>query len=442
MDPLKLFEVPEQTGPSVQAKVAVPHSDVEDDLIPSPPNNEESHIQAPSSNQTVSETSAQPQDECADVGSDLGSDSSEEIILFKGRNATQQQQRRPSLGAANNANDTSDSHGPREINLALRVVQEAVRISVDAESVSQAEELDFISLNENRGNRGNHGRGPSSREPRYNTNTDDEEEEAAIIADYIANMQNNTDKDDDEVEECDGQPGIGTHGFNIFRDLGGTDSDAIPSGPSSEDESFDELHDEADGEDANEDGEERQLLSVDERLARLIAKQEELGLDADDVLLFDGIDFDEGWLPAAMSTPRRRKKGTFKRSKMFQRGGQFPSATQMAEAFDAMDLMDMQCSRLQLSKKDPVSFGLSDSELENALNVALKKDRLKKADKKKAREVLRSQGLLGKNVDSDDLRVKYRGGMSLDELADEFEAFMLSTREQCVSVDTDYLGIG
>ncbi|KAI3319964.1 hypothetical protein HD806DRAFT_255397 [Xylariaceae sp. AK1471] len=440
MDPLKLFEVPEQTAPSMQAKAAVPCPHVDDDLVPSPLSTRESRTQSPGVKQTAWQEPVHPRDEHADVESDPGSDSSEEVILFKGRNAGRRQQKSPSPRPDNDRNDSSNTNGPREINLALRIVKETVHVAVDADSVSQAEEPDFISFSENRGNR--RGRS-SSRRPRFNGNSnDDDDEEAAIIADYIANMQNDSDNDDDEVEEGNRHMGLGSHGFSILRDLGGTDSDAIPTQPSSGDESFNELYDEADEEDAEEQDEERQLQSADERLARLIAKQEELGLDADDVLLFDGLDPDDGWLPAPMSMPRRKKKGASKKSKMSQRGSQFPSATRMAEAFDAMDLMDMQCSRLQSSKKGPVSFGLSDSELEDALNVAIQKDRLKKADKKKAREELRSQGLLGKNVNPSDLRVKYRGGMSLDDLADEFEAFMLSTREQCVSIEMNYLIAG
>lgn len=229
------------------------------------------------------------------------------------------------------------------------------------------------------------------------------------------------DDDDEKNEDVVGRPGLGFHSFSILRDLGGTDSAAIPSQPSSGDESGDEMDDE-DEEDIDA---QRRLESKDEHLAQLIATQEELGLCNDDVMLFDG------WIPAPYA-PRRKKKDVSKKSRMFQGGSQFPSATRMAEAFDELDLMDVQNSRLQRSKMGPISFGLSDSELEDALNNAIKKDRLKKADKKAAREKVRSESLLGKNVNPYDLRVKYRGGMSLDDLADELETFMLSTREQCV----------
>ncbi|KAI1130203.1 hypothetical protein F5Y10DRAFT_133873 [Nemania abortiva] len=413
MDPLKDFELPKQAASLVQAKAAVTTLSISDNSAPDAPSPTKSHIQASGINCTAQHEPARSEGDHLDDKSDVGSDSSEEVILFKGRNAGRQQQESSLPKAIDSRDDTGDATAPREINLELRLVKEAADTGSNSDPVSQVEELDFISFNRRR---------LSSRKPRPNTYSDEDDEEADIIADYIANMQD--DFDDDEEEEGTGHPGLGSHSFNILRDLGGTDSDAIPSQPSSGDESGDEL-DENDDEDEG-----RHIGSEDERLARLITKQEELGLGDDDVLLFDDADPDDGWI-AASSMPHRKKRRP-KKSGFFQGGSQFPSATKMAEALDEFDLMDLQNSRLQRSKKGPVSFGLSDSELEGALNAAIKKDRLKKADKKKARTELRSQGLLGKNVNPDDLRVKYRGGMSLDDLADEIEAFILSTREQLI----------
>ncbi|KAI0542456.1 hypothetical protein GGR58DRAFT_452377 [Xylaria digitata] len=411
MDPLKDFEIPNQIPSSMQPKAAVPSPDARDDLEPRP--------ESPSINRKI---------QYPDEESDAGSDSSEEVILFKGRNAAREQRKSPAPKRADDRGESGNATVAREINLELRFAKETTDVIVSSSPAPQVEELDFISLNTNPGKR------PSSRKQYPNTNSDgDDDDDAAIIADYIANMQNNFDGDEDDEEDI-GHPGLGSHSFSILRDLGGdldgTDSDAIPSQPSSGDESGDELDDDGEEHDTYE-GEQGHVGSEDERLVRLFAKQEELGLGGDDILLLDGADPDDGWI-AATSMPRRKKKGASKKSRMFQGSSQFPSATKMAEAFDELDLMDMQRSRLQRSKKGPISFGLSDSDLEDALNVAIKKDRLKKADKKRAREELRSQGLLGKNVDPHDLRIKYRAGMSLDDLSDEVEAFMLSTREQLI----------
>ncbi|GAP89812.1 putative g-patch domain-containing protein [Rosellinia necatrix] len=412
MDPLKEFEIPKQVASSTEPIPTLPSPDVDRDLAPPAPSH--GGLVSQDINQAAHAELSQPQGEhLADIP-DIGSDSSEEIILFKGRNNRHRRQTSPSSKPAENRNDSMDTTTPHEIKLESTFVKETVDVSFTSGSAPQTGELDFISLDSNPRKR------LSSRK-RPNTDSNEDDDEAAIIADYIANMQVDL-EDGDESEEDIGRPSIGAHSFSILRDLGGTDSDAIPSQPSSGDESGDELDDEA---------EERQFESEDEHLAHLLAKQEELGLGSDDIILFDGANPSDGWVKTT-NIPCRKKKSAVNKSKMFQGGSQFPSATRMAQAFDELDLMDIQKSRVQRSKKGPVFFGLPDSELEDALNAAVQKDRLKKAAKKKAREELRSQGLLGKNVNPHDLRVKYQGGMSLDDLADEIEAFVLGDQEQLI----------
>ncbi|KAI0517679.1 hypothetical protein F5B22DRAFT_93659 [Xylaria bambusicola] len=418
MDPLKDFEIPKHSSLPVQEKAVSSIYDQSNSLASNAVEPEVSPIQSPVIDRVAEPKSSQLQYEHPAAQSDVDSDSSEEVILFKGRDAARQQQKtfpsRPTSSMVEKARAAS----PQEVSLDFRVVREIVDVTISSSPGSH--EPDFISLKPDRS------RSISSHRHRLNRNSDEDDEEAAIIADYIANMQDDFDDDEDDHLEDVTHPGLGSYSFNILRDLGGTDSHAFSSQPSSEGDSEDEMDDDGEEEDRNP-----QLKSEDERLAHMPAKQEELGLGGSDVMLLDGADADDGWM-AATGMPRRKSKRGSKKSRMFQGGSQFPNATKMAEAFDELDLMDMQSSRLQKSKKGPISFGLSDSELEDALNAAIKKDRLKKADKKKAREELRSQGLLGKNVNPHDLRVKYQGGMSLDDLADEIEVFMLSTREQLI----------
>lgn len=430
MDPLKDCEIREQAAPPMQAKASVATPAVGDKVLPNALSLAEPNTQSPSVNDVTQNELHRSQEERTADGSDVGSDSSE-VILFKGRNTRRQQLDRPPPKAVENGNDTGNATSPRGINLQSRAVREATDITLMSDPVPQPDEIDFISIKPKYKKR----TPPSRRHPKTNTNSEEDDEEAAIIADYIANIRDDLDDDEEENEEDIHRPSLGSHPFSILRDLGGTDSDAIPSQPSSGDESGDELGDELDVADEEDLQEERQSESGDERLARIIAEQEELGFGDNDIPFLDGAGLDSGWIAA--SSMHRPKKGASKKSRMFQGGSQFPSATMMAEAFDELDLMDIQNSRLQRSKKLPLSFGLSDSELEDALNFAIKKDRLKKADKKKAREELRSQGLLGKNVNPHDLRVKYQGGMSLDDLANEIEAFIISTREQYVFLNTD-----
>ncbi|KAJ3552734.1 hypothetical protein NPX13_g11045 [Xylaria arbuscula] len=424
MDPLKDCEISKHPHSST-TKERAPDSNPEAGDRPSPNALEAgvSHIDLADNGDTAQRETNQLQDERSAIHSDVDSDSSDEVILFKGRDAARQQQEPPSPKPTRSIIESTGTGVSQETKQNLTIVKETTDVAVTSDSGLQIDDLDFISLEPRRTKH------VSSRQHRLTMDEEEEDEEAAIIADYIANTQNGFDDDGSDDEEDVAHPGLGSHSFSILRDLGGTDSDAIPSQPSSEGDSENDT-----GDDSEEEETECELAVEDERLARLLAKQEELGFGGDDVLLLDGADADDGWI-AATSMPRRKTKRGSKKSRLFQGGSQFPNATKMAEAFDELDLIDMQGSRLQRSKKGPISFGLSDSELEDALNVAIKKDRLKKADKKKAREELRSQGLLGKNVNPSDLRVKYQGGMSLDDLAEEFEAFMLSTREQCVALE-------
>ncbi|KAI0597182.1 hypothetical protein F4775DRAFT_593703 [Biscogniauxia sp. FL1348] len=340
-------------------------------------------------------------------GPDL--DSSDEVILFKGRNGRRQQTPRDTT--AKKGNDGTDSMKLHEMDLELKVVEKTIRNEPPREP--SAEPADFIPFS--------HGRSRNRRSSRKPNRSAKEEEEAAIIADYIANMQADGDEDGEEEEEEEEHPGIGTHAFHLLRDLGGTDSEAVPDPHSSE-------YDQGGSED---EFEQKCQLESDEHMARMLAKQEELGLGGDDIMLFDGVDSNDDGYTTAEAAPRRRK-GASKKARILQKKGQYPSATQMADAFDELDLMNWHRPSLNNFKRGPQSFDVSDSDLEEAMNLTWKKDRLKKAEKKKAREELRSQGLLGKNVKPDDLRIKYQGGMSLDDLANEMEAFMLGSQEQLI----------
>ena len=101
--------------------------------------------------------------------------------------------------------------------------------------------------------------------------------------------------------------------------------------------------------------------------------------------------------------------------------------------FDDFDLMDWTRPSLQRKKRpknDIPSFNVSDSELEAQLSAAWQGDRLRKMDRKRAREELRAQGMLGKRADPDDLRVKYPAGMNLEDIETEIKTFLLGSESQ------------
>ncbi|KAI1082669.1 hypothetical protein F5B20DRAFT_532157 [Whalleya microplaca] len=355
-------------------------------------------------------------------GAEASEDSDEEVILFKGRDGSR---RDPGPAKVNQDDVKADSMKLREIDIEIQVVEKSIQQGTSAPNET-VEADDYIPLKA--ASRGQ----PKPRKRRKPYRKDSSDEEAAVIADYMANIRNE-ENDDDDDDDDDDHPGLGSHAFHILRDLGGTDSEAVPDDVSSEAGT-----NYSSAEAVNSEDQRRRHEAEDERMARILGRQEELGLGGDDILLFDGADSDDEWLSAIKNIPHH-KKGASKKAKIFQKKGQYPSASQMADAFDELDLMDWQRPSLNNfnSKKKPPVLDVSDSELEEAMNMAWRKDRLKKAEKKKAREELRSQGLLGKNVNPDDPRVKYRGGMSLDDLANELEEFLLGSQQQLALLPFD-----
>lgn len=372
---------------------------------------------------TPAEQSAHvPESSSNHASSDHDGDSSEEeVIVFKGRCRNRQE---PVSAAISQRNTKADSLELRELDVELQVVQASLRPDTATPEETVAPD-DYVPLSSKPQSKRHGGFRKRSRKREINKAVTSDED-AAIIADYMANIQDDIDGDDsEEVQHL----GFGSQSFSILRDLGGTDSDAVLDQVLSEDGTGDGSEDDADA-DAGAEAQQRRIEAEDQRMARMLAKQEELGLSSADVLLFDGDASDDEWLTAPKADPRRKKKGNSNKAKMVQKKGQYPSATQMADAFDELDLMDWHRPSLNNFKKGPPTFDVSDSELEEAMRSTWKKDRLKKAEKKKAREELRSQGLLGRNPDPDDPRVKYLGGMSVDDLAHEFETFLRGSQAQ------------
>ncbi|EOO02569.1 putative g-patch domain-containing protein [Phaeoacremonium minimum UCRPA7] len=338
-------------------------------------------------------------------------DSSEEIILFKGRNMT-----RPT--------DRSD------------IIHD--EISIQIESVTN--QIEHTSLTKDRID-AHHVQGLEALHSDLQTQQDEED---AIIADYIANMAeaDAAADDDDEVDEIAPQEPI----FNM-RDLGAPDGEAAFGDASNDDDAIDKLlpsdgcsslsssdddvGDEEDDDDAEGDLEGKSPVDQvdDEELARIIAKQEELGLGGDEVLLFSA-EHTAGSGPS-YGRPRRRKGSSLAHMAQAKSTGRsVPSASALADAFDEFDLMDWGRSNPQLKakgKRGQITFDVSDSELDSALQEAWQKDRATKKEKKRAREQLRAQGFLGSKANPEDPRTKYQDGMSMEDIKGELRAFLLSS---------------
>ncbi|KAL5361889.1 hypothetical protein BJX96DRAFT_153011 [Aspergillus floccosus] len=122
------------------------------------------------------------------------------------------------------------------------------------------------------------------------------------------------------------------------------------------------------------------------------------------------------------------------------KGRPFASATAFADALEmdpyyGLDMMDFDRPSLRKKKKGkhlPLDMVLSDSDLEMELERAWKNDREKKRIKKQQREQLRAQGLLGRKSDDPDLKSKYALSMGFDDLKVEIRTFMLSSKNRYV----------
>jgi len=177
----------------------------------------------------------------------------------------------------------------------------------------------------------------------------------------------------------------------------------------------------------------------DETIARVLQRQEELGLGSDEVLLYGGDEFFGG----ASSTKEAFDNYYGKPSKKRQSRGRgnrdptFPSASAMADAlamdpYGGFDIMDTERPSLKPKKKGRRGQPppeLDDADLNHQLQNAWEADRAKKRLKKAEREELRQQGLLGRKGKAADLKVKYKGGIDMDDVLEEIREFMVSDRE-------------
>jgi hypothetical protein len=130
----------------------------------------------------------------------------------------------------------------------------------------------------------------------------------------------------------------------------------------------------------------------DEQIARLLAKQEELGMGSNELLLFDDatdVDEEDGFSAPATNVNPSVLPST-KKSRSKRPRGEFPAATALADAYDGFDVMNFE--RPSLKKKPKGRKGklilddVSDSELEESMQVAWDNDRIKKKKRKQERE--------------------------------------------------------
>ncbi len=178
---------------------------------------------------------------------------------------------------------------------------------------------------------------------------------------------------------------------------------------------------------------------TDEQIARLLSKQEELGLGSDELVLFDG-DEEEGsprWNDEASSLPLSVWNQTMIRQKKnTRRQGELTSASVCAnvlaqDPYNGFDVMDHDRPSLRKKPKGhrgQLTLELSHSELENSLQTAWDNDRSKKKIRKLEREELRAQGLLGKKGKVD-MKARYKEGLLWEDVKEEIGIFLISSSQ-------------
>lgn len=188
----------------------------------------------------------------------------------------------------------------------------------------------------------------------------------------------------------------------------------------------------------------------DEAIARILAKQEELGMEADEVLLEDGnypYISDDGYGDLAraraglsdisnFSAGRRSNKHGIRRG-AGKRDDFFPDASLMADTVEqygesGFDIMDFDRPSLRPIKKGrkgklpPELEAMSDEDLKGQMAAAWENDRSKKRQKKAEREELRADGLLGSagRKGRADLSKRYPLGMNIHQVWSELADFL------------------
>lgn len=185
----------------------------------------------------------------------------------------------------------------------------------------------------------------------------------------------------------------------------------------------------------------------DAQIARALALQEELGMDSQEVLLFNGqeeVDDDNEFANSADFIPFSSKRdiSTRTRSKQNRRKkDSFPSAGAFADVLEqdpygGFDIMDFDRPSLKPKRKGRKSAGLpfelEDDDLAFQLQQSWANDREKKASKKREREEMRQAGLLGSKASNGriDLFAKYQNsGMDAEQIKTEVRSFLVQEFE-------------
>jgi hypothetical protein len=271
------------------------------------------------------------------------------------------------------------------------------------------------------------------------------------IADYIANIDSDYHEEILKGTNADPEGGIDVEKAATQLDLSASSPDGLQREPTRS--SLAEKQSDSHKVEASVDGKLEARLLPTHMLTRryLVLAQmhlhsdQELGdtsseTDSDEKDVSDGLgsddDLDDFILLEDLAT------GYSKSGKKGARSGKppFPSASAFADALESdpyfgFDIMDFDRPSLRKKPKGKQAIPelvLSDSEFEIELQEAWQNDRRKKKLRKKEREELRAQGLLGRKSGNPDLKAKYSKEMNIEQFMTELRSFLLSPKNRFV----------
>ncbi|POR36892.1 Protein SQS1 [Tolypocladium paradoxum] len=326
--------------------------------------------------------------------------SSDEIILFRGRNRNAQPHRSAAL-----------TYTPERTEVQANEQQISdVPAKTGHRPESPGIRLAIRSRPPGRGRRSRRGRDRNRGRGLGNTSDDD-----SMLADYIANMRANGEMDETPRQYMHNR-----------RDLGGTESDASDHSPTPSNSKRHSGLGRASGPDAgtgDEVADKASAHSSNDSDGERCTTEREIGDETLSILK-------AGQHPLSGPDMGRRYTTSSDSDSSADEGEHGLGPT---SGHDDLDVMDWERPSLRRKKgKGPraqMTFDGRDSEVEQQLQAAWKSDRLKKKQRKKQREELRALGLLGQKTNPDDLRVKYPIGMTIQEVAAEVRTFLTGVDE-------------
>lgn len=176
---------------------------------------------------------------------------------------------------------------------------------------------------------------------------------------------------------------------------------------------------------------------TDERIARLLSKQEELDLGLDDIVLFDGDEFENGDQFTASLENRhghlfrsRHKKTNETQNKT----SSIPAIENEIEVapYNGFDVVDRNRPCLRKSPKGyrgMLALEPSDSDIGKSMQASWEYNRSKKKVQKQEREKLRKLGLIGKKSKAT-IKVRCVDDVSIAKLKEEIKDFLKSPADR------------